>query len=106
MNLQLNNLASYHLSENACLANANMDSQNWMHYTSSHVAIMALLHLISTSEMIHHHGVSPSKQQTTDLLLCHGRQQDLSLSTVTKFNNTCTSSQVFTNARHFSSQGS
>ena len=25
-----------------------------------------------TSEMIHHHGVSLSKQQTADLLLCHG----------------------------------
>ena len=37
---------------------------------------------MSTSEMIHHHGASLSKQQTADLLLCHGTQQDLSLSTV------------------------
>ena len=36
-----------------------------------------------TSEMIHHHGASLSKQQTANLLrLCHGTQQDLSLSTV------------------------
>ena len=33
-----------------------------------------------TSEMIHHYGASLSKQQTADLLLCHGTQQDLSLS--------------------------
>ena len=31
---------------------------------------------------IHHHGASLSKQQTVNLLLCHGTQQDLSLSTV------------------------
>ena len=37
---------------------------------------------IYTSEMIHHHGASLSKQQTADLLICHGSQQDLSLSTV------------------------
>ena len=36
---------------------------------------------IMTSEMIHHHGASLSKQQTADLLLYHGTQQDLSLST-------------------------
>ena len=36
---------------------------------------------IYTSEMIHH-GASLSKQQAADLLLCHGTQQDLSLSTV------------------------
>ena len=35
-----------------------------------------------TSEMIHHHGASLSKQATADLLICHGTQQDLSLSTV------------------------
>ena len=35
-----------------------------------------------TSEMIHHHGASLSKQQTADLLPYHGTQQDLSLSTV------------------------
>ena len=33
-----------------------------------------------TSEMIYHHGASLSKQQTIDLLLCHGTQQILSLS--------------------------
>ena len=32
-----------------------------------------------TSEMIHHHRASLSKQQTADLLICHGTQQDLSL---------------------------
>ena len=37
---------------------------------------------VYTSEMIHHHGASLSKQQTADLLICHGTQQDLSLSTV------------------------
>ena len=37
---------------------------------------------VYTSEMIHHRGASLSKQQTADLLLCHGTQQDLSLSTV------------------------
>ena len=37
---------------------------------------------ITTSEMIHHHGASLSKQQTTHLLLCYGTQPDLSLSTV------------------------
>ena len=37
---------------------------------------------IATSEMIHHHGASLSKQQSADLLLCHGTQQDLSLLTV------------------------
>ena len=31
----------------------------------------------TTSEMIHHHGASLRKQQTADLLLCHGTQQDL-----------------------------
>ena len=31
----------------------------------------------NTSEMIHHHGVSLSKQETADLLICHGTQQDL-----------------------------
>ena len=31
------------------------------------------------SEMIHHHGANLSKQQTADLLICHGTQQDLSL---------------------------
>ena len=31
-----------------------------------------------TSEMIHHHGASLSKQQSADVLLCHGTQQDLS----------------------------
>ena len=35
------------------------------------------MRLRHTSEMIHHHGVSLSKQQTADLLLCHGTQQDL-----------------------------
>ena len=44
-----------------------------MYGTSSHVI---------TSEMIHHHGASLSKQPTTDVLLCHDTQQDLSLSTV------------------------
>ena len=33
--------------------------------------------------MMHHRGASLSKQQTADLLLCHGTQQDLSLSTET-----------------------
>ena len=33
----------------------------------------------TTSEMIHHHGVSPSKQQTADLLICHDTRQDSSL---------------------------
>ena len=33
--------------------------------------------------MIHDHGTSLSEQHTTDLLLCHGTQQDLSLSNVT-----------------------
>ena len=49
--------------------------------------------------MIHHHGASLSKQQTTDLLFCHGTQQDLSLSTVKQnlITLTCTSSQVLTN---------
>ena len=37
---------------------------------------------LSTSEMIHDHGASLSKQQTADLLLCHSTQQDLSLLTV------------------------
>ena len=36
--------------------------------------------IANTSQMIHHHGMSLSKQQTADLLLCHGTQQDLSLS--------------------------
>ena len=46
--------------------------------------------IVATSEMIHHHGVSLSKQQTADLLPCHGTQQDLlTLSTFeAKFNNT------------------
>ena len=35
-----------------------------------------------TSEMIHHHRASLSKQQTADLLICHDTQQDLLLSTV------------------------
>ena len=47
------------------------------------------LHIhISTSEMIHHHGASLSKQQTADLLLCHGTQQDFSLSSVSCINGT------------------
>ena len=37
----------------------------------------------TTSEMIHHRGASLSEQHTADLLICHGTQQDLSLSTVT-----------------------
>ena len=37
---------------------------------------------LTTSEMIHHHEASLSKQQTPDLLLCHSTQLDLSLSTV------------------------
>ena len=37
---------------------------------------------INTSEMIHHHGAILNEQQTADLLICHGTQQDLSLSTV------------------------
>ena len=32
-----------------------------------------------TGEMIHHHGVSLSKQQTADLLLCHGTQCEAKL---------------------------
>ena len=44
--------------------------------------IVNILSNNSTSEMIHHHGASLSKQQTADLLLCHSTQQDLSLSTV------------------------
>ena len=41
--------------------------------------------------MIHHHGASLSKQQTTNLLLSsHGTQQDASLSTV-QATHTCTS---------------
>ena len=36
----------------------------------------------TTTEMIHHCGVSLSEQQTADLLICHGMQQDLSLYTV------------------------
>ena len=39
------------------------------------------IHPCITSEMIHHHGASLSTQQTADLLLCHGTQQNLSLST-------------------------
>ena len=35
-----------------------------------------------TSEMIHHLGASLSEQQTADLLICHGTQEDLSLSTI------------------------
>ena len=37
-----------------------------------------------TSGMIHGHGASLSEQQAADLLICHGTQQDLSLSTVTR----------------------
>ena len=39
--------------------------------------------ILSTSEMIHRCRASLSKQQTAALLICHGTQQDLSLSTVT-----------------------
>ena len=38
---------------------------------------------IYTSEMIHHRGTSLSEQQTAGLLICHGTQQELPLSTVT-----------------------
>ena len=44
-----------------------------------HVLNGTLSQHVFTSEMIHHHGVSLSKQQTADLLMCHGTQQDLSL---------------------------
>ena len=37
------------------------------------------VHIVITSEMIHHHGASLSKQQTAT---CHGTQQGLSPSTV------------------------
>ena len=44
---------------------------------------LSLCHkLFKTSEMIHHCGASLSKQHTAGLLICHGTQQDLSLSTV------------------------
>ena len=39
------------------------------------------VHIVNTSNMIHHHASRLSKQQTADLLVCHGTQQDLSLST-------------------------
>ena len=44
--------------------------------------ISAFLGLLITSEMIHHHGVSLSKQQTADYYFVISTQQDLSLSTV------------------------
>ena len=61
----------------AGLANANMDSQNWMQYTSSHVAIMALLlsqnglraiseHLISKHFLGKHAPPSPSHPSAAD----------------------------------------
>ena len=52
------------------LTNINSD---WMSNASSGLRIN------HTSEMIYHHGVSLSKQQTADLLLCHATQQDVSL---------------------------
>ena len=52
------------------LTNINSD---WMSNASSGLCIN------HTSEMIHHHGASLSKQQTADLLLCHSTQQDSSL---------------------------
>ena len=51
----------------------HMNTHEHMHTHNTH---------IYTSEMIHHHGASLSKQQTAALLICHGTQQDLSLSTV------------------------
>ena len=46
---------------------------------AAHCKIEVTVHFVqtTTSEMIHHHGVSLSKQQTADLLLCHDTQQDL-----------------------------
>ena len=50
---------------------------------AAHCKIVVIVYFVqTTSEMIHHHGASLSKQQTADLLLCHGKQQDLSLLTV------------------------
>ena len=62
-----------------CEDNGQINNTECMH-TAGFVTIDCLC--VYTSEMIHHHGASLSKQQTADLLLCHGTQQDLSLSTV------------------------
>ena len=51
-------------------------------YPENFIGNNEAIKLLVTSEMIHHRGMSLSKQQTVDLLLCHGTQQDLSLSTV------------------------
>ena len=83
--LPLTTINKFHSSDNTLSENAAYQlisgiGSQWRRYTST--KSLSAAQSACTSEMIHHHGASLSKQQTADLLLCHGTQQDLSLSTV------------------------
>ena len=66
-----------HAKQDNLIFQAAVFPANQISYTVILVSVWGLLHpTINTSGMIHHHGTSLSKQQTADLLLCHGTQQD------------------------------
>ena len=68
----------YIINEPCHHQNTHMYMYPWhVHITCTHIYTY-----IHVREMIHHHGASQSMQQTFDLLICHGTQQDSSLSTV------------------------
>ena len=51
------------------------------HFSNPVKATVPVVHKV-TSDMIHHHGASLSKQQTLIFLICHGTQQGLAPSSV------------------------